>query len=55
MKNLLNLNGATKLSATEQKAVQGGGFVDYQCDMATDCGSGGCWLCIRGRCKNYCL
>jgi hypothetical protein len=62
LKNILNLNGAQKLSKNEQKEINGGicrGQVLVSCSVKTDClDGGGAWLganvncgrCIYGSC-----
>ena len=44
LKNILKLEGAQKLTATEQKLIKGG-VIKYNCYSPDICGSGGGVLC----------
>ncbi|WP_298904460.1 hypothetical protein [uncultured Psychroserpens sp.] len=53
MKNLLNIDGAQKLSKTEQESINGGGFdIIYQrCGPFGECP--GDYFCKNGLCVDY--
>jgi hypothetical protein len=50
LKNILNLEGAQKLTKNEQKSINGGRIAcdaTHPCPTGQCCTKGTCWICIE--------